>query len=419
MEKQSSNKKKGFGAGFICGLVCCLFIVLAGYGGQLLYENIMLYYSRYSAVEEDNTEYDTLINARSINKIEAIEEIIRTNYYKADEINNEDMEIGMYRGILAALNDPYAQYYTADELIRINANIEGVFYGIGALISYDDDRKLAVISGIIEGGSAAESDLREGDYIVSVDDVDVTNYSSSEVVSLVRGQENTLVSITVYRESANDYITFDLIRKKILEKDNVTYGLTEDPNIGYIHISEFDNITIKQFNEALDGLKEHEIRGLILDLRSNPGGNIDSVTSIARRILPEGLIVYTEDSHGYRIDYRCDGENELEIPLVVLVNRFTASAAEILAGAIQDHEKGTVVGQETFGKSVVQRIVNMSDRTAVKLTVSTYYTPLGRNLGETGIIPDIKIDLDYEAYHRDGLDNQVEEAIRILTDKIY
>jgi len=413
-QKLYTERRKGFNSGLICGIICTIFIVLAGLGGQYLYDTIVL-----KAVVVDDNQYNSVINKRSINKIEAMEEIIQTRFYQVENITNEELEEGLYRGLISALNDPYADYFSKDELIMAHASIEGVFYGIGALISYDEEKNLAVISGILEGGSAAESDLREGDYIIMVDDVDVTAYSSAEVVSLVRGQENTKVMLTIYREGVSDYITFDLIRKKALEKATVRSGFTEDANIGYIRIYEFDNITINQFNDALDELMENGIRGLIIDLRSNPGGNINSVNAIARRILPEGLIVYTEDRQGKRVEYTCDGKNELMIPLTVLVDQATASAAEILAGAIQDYQKGTVIGQQTFGKGIVQQIVNMSDNTAVKLTVSSYYTPLGRSLNGTGVTPDIIVELNHSAYYEDDIDTQFEEAMRVLKDKIY
>ena len=418
MDNQKMKKsKKSFGAGFVCGLVSCLFIVLAGFGAQYLYDNVIVHIYR-KQYEADISVYDSVLNERSMMKIEAIEEIIDGNYFRAANLTNEQLEEGLYRGLVNAMGDPYAQYFSEEELIRANANIEGVFYGIGALISYDTDRQLAVISGIIAGGSASESDLREGDFIVMVDGVDVTTFTSSEVVGLVRGQEHTIVTLTLFRVGAPDYVTIELERRRV-DKRTIEYGITEDENIGYIRISEFDNVTIGQFTDALEGLKELGIRGLILDLRSNPGGNINSVTAIARQILPRGLIVYTEDRNGKRDEYTSDGRNELDIHLVVLVNEYTASAAEILAGAIQDHNKGTVIGQITFGKGSVQRIITMSDKTAIKLTVSSYFTPLGRDLGDTGIIPDIEVILDREAYYLDGEDNQLDKAMDVLTGLIY
>jgi carboxyl-terminal processing protease len=414
------KRKPGFGAGFLCGLICCLFVVAAGFGAQYLFRNVIpKIFPKEPAFSVDNTIYNTAINERSLEKLSFLEDIIRRDYFYYDDLDYYDLEVGLYRGLIASLGDPYAAYYTAEELIVTNANLQGVTYGIGAYISYDEDRRLAVITGFIEGGSAIESELREGDFIVKVDDVDVTDYTSTQVVSLVRGQENTPVQLTIFREGVPDYIVVNLIRKKALENETIHYGLMDDERIGYIYISRFEDITISQFEEALTELKDKGIEGLIIDLRNNPGGNLSAVTAIARSILPQGLIVYTEDSHGERDNFTSDGRNELQIPLTVLVNEYSASASEILAGAIQDHQKGVVVGTTTYGKGSVQRIINLSDHTAVKLTVSAYFTPLGRNLGHVGITPDIEIELDREAYYaEDGGDNQLDKAVEVLQGMI-
>jgi carboxyl-terminal processing protease len=297
------KSKKGFALGFLCGFITCLLVVIAGFGAQYLYMNVFSHIYRSEpdpAYVEDATVYDTVINERSLEKIANLESIIKRNYFFYDDIDSYDLEVGLYRGLVEALGDPYAEYYTAEELIVTNADIEGRTFGIGAYISYDEDRRLAVITGFIEGGSAIESELREGDFIVKVDDVDVTSYTSTQVVALVRGQEYTPVQLTIYREGTPDYIVVDLIRKKALENETIRYGLMEDERIGYIYISRFENITLGQFEEALTELKEHDIEGLIIDLRYNPGGNLATVVDIARMLLPQGLIVYTEDSSGER-----------------------------------------------------------------------------------------------------------------------
>ena len=187
-----------------------------------------------------------------------------------------------------------------------------------------------------------------------------------------------------------------------------------DDDIGYIQIMEFDDVTLDQFTEALAVCKGSDMKGLILDLRNNPGGNVSTVTEIARQILPKGLIVYTEDKDGERVEYSCDGENELQVPLVVLVNNGSASASEILAGAIKDYNKGTLLGTTTFGKGIVQRIIPLTDGSALKLTVSSYFTPKGNNIHKVGIEPDEELKFDMNAYLKDGTDNQLERAEEIL-----
>ena len=194
--------------------------------------------------------------------------------------------------------------------------------------------------------------------------------------------------------------------------------IEDHENIGYIRIREFDGVTVDQYTEAVAVLKEQGMEAMILDLRSNPGGDLTAVVDIARKILPAGLVVYTEDKNGERMEYTCDGENELQMPLVVLVNEYSASASEILAGAIQDYNKGTLIGTTTYGKGIVQRIHRLDDGTAIKLTVSAYFTPSGRNIHGIGIEPDIELEYDYEANEADGTDNQVLKAVEVLEGKM-
>ncbi|MDE5596978.1 MAG: S41 family peptidase, partial [Lachnospiraceae bacterium] len=208
----------------------------------------------------------------------------------------------------------------------------------------------------------------------------------------------------------------DVVRKKI-ESPTVSYELF-DNGVGYIRITEFDDVTVDQFAEALAVVKGSGAAGLILDLRSNPGGSLSAVVDIARQILPEGLIVYTEDRAGERVEYNCSGANEWKLPLVVLVNGNSASASEILAGAIKDYGIGTLIGTTTFGKGIVQRILPLTDGTAIKLTVSAYYTPNGNNIHNIGIEPDIECEYDRDAYYDEGIDNQLEQAKKEISKMI-
>ncbi|MDE7403705.1 MAG: S41 family peptidase, partial [Lachnospiraceae bacterium] len=241
----------------------------------------------------------------------------------------------------------------------------------------------------------------------------------TQVVSRVKGKEGTNVHITIYRENENDLLEMDIKRSKRLETTTVDSGILEDTDqIGYLRIREFDVVTVDQYTEAMAELREHGMKGMILDLRSNPGGDLKAVVDIARKILPAGLIVYTEDKEGNRKEYTSDGRKELDIPLVVLVNEYSASASEILAGAIQDYNKGTLIGTTTYGKGIVQQIQPLDDGTALKLTISAYYTPTGRNIHGIGIEPDIELEYDYELSEEEGIDNQVEKAIEILEGKI-
>ena len=360
---------------------------------------------------------DSVINDESIKKLEAIEEVINEYYYQDEDIDADKMIEGMYAGMVDSLEDPYSVYYTAEEWQSLMEETEGIYYGIGAYLSLDSATGLAKISGVIAGTPAEEAGLRENDIIYKVDDENIQGLELSEIVSRVKGEEGTVVHLTVIREGETDYLEMDVTRRQI-ESPTVNYEMY-DNGIGYIQIREFDDVTTDQFTEALAVIKGSDAEGLILDLRGNPGGSLPVVVDIARMILPEGMIVYTEDKYGERDEYTCDGKNELNIPLVVLVNGNSASASEILAGAIKDYGKGTLIGTTTFGKGIVQRVLPLTDGTALKLTISAYYTPKGNNIHGIGIEPDIECEFDADAYYDDGVDNQLDRAIEEMEKMIH
>lgn len=360
---------------------------------------------------------DGVINNESIKKLEAIEEVINEYYYQDEDIDADKMIEGMYAGMVDSLEDPYSVYYTAEEWQSLMEETEGIYYGIGAYLSLDSATGLAKISGVIAGTPAEEAGLRENDIIYKVDDENIQGLELSEIVSRVKGEEGTVVHLTIIREGETDYLEMDVTRRQI-ESPTVNYEMY-DNGIGYIQIREFDDVTTDQFTEALAVIKGSDAEGLILDLRGNPGGSLPVVVDIARMILPEGMIVYTEDKYGERDEYTCDGKNELNIPLVVLVNGNSASASEILAGAIKDYGKGTLIGTTTFGKGIVQRVLPLTDGTALKLTISAYYTPKGNNIHGIGIEPDIECEFDADAYYDDGVDNQLDRAIEEMEKMIH
>ena len=328
--------------------------------------------------------------------------------YDEDATEVEDY---IYRGMMAGLNDPYSVYYTHEELVELQQQTEGVYYGIGAYIAQDTEMGYTRISKIIKNTPAEESGLQQDDYIYQINGEDMQGKDSTYVVSKIKGEEGTKVTITVIREGASEPVDIEVERRKI-ESPTVEYEMLDD-NMAYIQITEFDLVTTDQFEKVYDQAKADGMKGLILDLRSNPGGNLSTVCDIARMILPKGLIVYTEDKYGKREEYTCDGANEIKVPLVVLTNGYSASASEILAGAIKDYGIGTLVGTTTYGKGIVQKVINLSDGSAVKLTVSTYYTPNGNNIHKIGIDPDVEVEFDAEQY-KNGVDNQLEKAKEVL-----
>lgn len=397
---ENENSKKGWGLfvlGLVIGLLVSLIII-----SIIFRQNVRL-------------SDDTLLNEQVLDKVGNLEQLIHDKFYLA-EMTDAELEEGIYRGMLAALNDPYSEYYTAEELAALMNQTEGIYYGIGAYVSLDSVTALPKISGIIEGTPAEEADLRPDDLIYKVDDQSVYDLSLTEAVALIKGPEGTTVKLTIVRSGEPDYLEITVPRRKV-ESPTVNFKMLDEA-IAYIEITEFDDVTVDQFADALAMAKGSNMKGLILDLRGNPGGSLSAVVDIARMLLPEGLIVYTEDKNGERAEYRCDGSRKLQVPLVVLINGNSASASEILSGAIQDYRLGTLVGTTTFGKGIVQQIISLKDGSAVKLTISSYFTPNGRNIHGTGIEPDVECVFDGETYYstEDHYDNQLEKAKEVLKD---
>ncbi|WP_286080966.1 S41 family peptidase [Parablautia intestinalis] len=414
-ESEKKRRSRDFLRELITGmLIISLFFACVCTGGVLY----RLYKARAVGVSAQGGR-ESVVTNDTLEKMKVIEDAVSTYYYYEDKVDAEEMREGIYKGMIDSLGDPYSEYYSKEELEEaINSN-QGISYGIGAYISMSKQMNMAMINGVMEGSPAEEAGLREGDIIYEVDGEATQGMSLTQVVSLVKGREGTTVQLTIYREGEVDFQRLEIKRSKRLETTTVDSGMLEDAdNIGYLRIREFDTVTVDQYTEAMAELRGHGMEGMILDLRSNPGGDVNAVVEIARKILPEGLIVYTEDKQGVRKEYTCDGKKELDVPLVVLVNEYSASASEILAGAIQDYHKGTLVGTTTYGKGIVQQIQRLDDGTALKLTISAYYTPAGRNIHGVGIKPDVELEYDYEGNEETGSDNQVERAIEILNDEI-
>lgn len=403
-----NQKTKYFLEGLATGTLICLTILFFALSITRFYRN-MEAVQRAREQAADTSEIDSVTDVSVSRKLGILEDTIRKYFWQ--EIDTETLEDGVYKGLLDALGDPYSVYYTHEELVDLQQQTEGIYYGIGAYISQNQETGYVQISGIIKNTPAEESGLMQGDYIYEINGENMQGKESSYVVSRIKGEEGTYVTVTVIREGASEPLDIEVERRRI-ESPTVEYEMFDD-GMAYIQITEFDLVTSKQFEEAYNQAKSSGMRGLIIDLRSNPGGNLTTVCDIARMILPKGLIVYTEDKYGKRDEYTCDGKNQIEVPLVVLTNGYSASASEILAGAVKDYGIGKIVGTTTYGKGIVQKIINLSDGSALKLTVSTYYTPNGNNIHQIGVEPDVEVPFDAEQY-QNGTDNQLERAREVL-----
>ena len=409
---QKVRLRKRFVSGILVGCMVSLFIL----AGIYVFWGFMYGFgSPFGIGAGSAADSGELLNDETLGKIEALEDVIDTYYYKTD-VDKEEEAVGMYKGLMDSLGDPYSVYYTEEELNDLMTDTAGIYYGIGAYVSLDEDMNLPRISGVMPGTPAERAELMTDDIIYEVDKESTQGLKLDEVVSLIKGPEGTTVHLTLLRGSKMEEIEVDVERSAVEVPTVNTKLLGEKENIGYLQITEFDDITPDQFTEGMAELRESNIEGLIIDLRSNPGGSLQAVCDIARQILPKGIIVYTVDRNGEREDYTCDGAHEIDIPVVVLVNQYSASASEILSGAIKDYKLGKLVGMTTFGKGIVQRVFDLKDGTAVKLTVSNYYTPNGNNIHGIGIEPDVEVEYDADAYAKDKTDNQLDKAVEVMND---
>ncbi len=423
-DSQSKKKKSGFEGGFFTGVlisalimvVVCVVIVLCT--PQKEEDDNRERRPKQEEEKEEAKEQEPLsvMDDDVVEKLDAIQEIIQDYYYE-DDIDEDALEEGIYKGLVDSLGDPYSVYYTPQELEELMEQTEGIYYGIGAYVGMDTVTGYPKIISPISGSPAEEADLRPDDIIYEVDGVSTYGKDTSSVVALIKGEEGTKVTLTIVRSTESDYLYVELERRKV-ETPTVESEMFED-GMAYIQITEFAETTVDQFAEALAVARESGMKGLIIDLRANPGGSLSAVVDIARMLLPKGLVVYTEDKYGKRREYSCNGRKEFDLPLVVLVDGNSASASEVLAGAIKDYELGTLVGTTTFGKGIVQNVIGLGDGSAVKVTVSSYYSPKGINIHGTGIEPDLVCELDAEAYYgEEAFDNQLEYAKEVLAEMV-
>lgn len=379
-----NSNKKSFFTGVVFGMIA-LFVI------NSFVTNIGLLYKRFIAK-------DLTINQKTAQ----IESII--NKYYVNDYDEQLMEEMMYKGMIASLKDPYSYYMSEKELKEFLDDTEGNYVGIGIMVNLTEDEKIH-INKVFDGSPAQDSGLKEGDKIMKVEDKEVNLENYQEVFSDIKGEEGTKVKLNIYREKENKTFNVEVLRKS-LDVPTVEYKLLDD-NIGYISISQFDRVTYDQFKKAYDALNGSN--GLIIDLRDNPGGLLTTVNKITDMLVPEGTITYIEDKQGNR-DYHKSDANYYNKPLVILVNKNSASASEVLSGAVKDFGVGKLVGETTYGKGVVQNMYQLADGSGVKITMAKYYTPSGVCIQGTGIEPDYKVTNPENS----DKDLQLEKGIEVI-----
>ena len=407
MHEISPNKpqktKSRFGVGFVVGIAVGIAIAMAGLVvyGLITYKRVMEITSGQTAYSYDSYE----------DKVNSILQYLGA-YYDG-EIDEQAVEDSIASGVLNGIGDRYAKYYSKEEFQRMMEDSSGEYSGVGISVILDDDGKIVVYK-VFPGTPAEEAGVHAMDIIVEANGVrDFEDLDS--LVAIVRGEEGTTVDITFARGEEEYKATLE--RKTIITPSVEIRML--DNNIGYLSISSFDKATVSQFNDALKALEDQGMEALILDVRDNPGGDYDAVVAMADRVLPAGTIITTRNKEGIVKEEVSDEEHQVKVPMAVLINGNTASAAELFSGAIQDYHLGYIVGQTSYGKGVVQSIFRLNDGSGMKFTTETYYTPSGRCVDGEGVIPDYPVEIPEEAYE-DGVitdeeDLQLQKAIELLS----
>ena len=325
----------------------------------------------------------------------------------------------MYRGLLEGVGDPYTYYFNREALAVFTERTEGVYAGVGMAVTLDPEDNSVTVVTVFRDTPAEEAGLLPGDKILEVDGEDMSGKRLEEVIALVKGPPGTRVRLGILR--GDDTFNVTITRQRI-NVPTVAHRML-DGDIGYLRIESFDRVTVSQFSEAYLELRNQGMRGMVIDLRNNPGGLLETVVHIGNLLLPQGSILYSENKQGERTVYRSDTDNRIDLPLVMLVNGGSASASEVLTGAVRDHGVGTVVGQQTFGKGVVQSLYMLSDGSAVKVTIARYYTPSGISIHGEGIIPDYIVEVDRETAMMAARltweeDIQLQKAVEVMMEKI-
>ena len=394
------KQKSGFIKGALCGALTVLLVmglISCGIIADKKQEN-------QSAGQSVESAEDTET------KLKYLKALI--DKYFIEDVDEEKLTEGIYKGYIDGLEDPYSVYYDEEETEEMNETTSGEYQGVGFVVSQDKDTGIITILQVYEDSPAQEAGIKDGDILYKVDGKDISGQELTEVVQKIKGEEGTEVELTVLRGENAEEITVTAVRGTI-EAQTVSYEM-KDNGVGYIRISEFDSVTYEQYKTALKDLEANGMQSLIVDLRSNPGGNLITVCDILDLMLPEGTIVYTEDKNGEKSVFTSDEENQLTKPLVVMMNGYSASASEIFAGAVQDYGIGQIVGTQSYGKGVVQQIFDLNDGTSLKLTIAEYFTPNGRNINGEGITPDVEVEYEYNEEDPDA-DNQLDKATEIVT----
>lgn len=405
------KKSQGFASGMIIGAVSAfmavILLILSVAAVCIAKGYIHIGVNGDVYIQSDAVTDSDGIGSEVEGKLNAIDSVLESFYF--GDVDDETAKDNIYKAYLSSYGDKYTMYYTADEHKALKEPTNGKFYGIGAVCQLSGEGGVLLVD-VYDNGAGYQAGLRSGDRVVNVDGRDITDMELSSAVALIKGDKGTSVTLEVIR--GTERLTFSAVRDAV-EAKTVSYTLL-DNNIGYLSISQFEEVTTKQFKAAVEDLQSQGMKGFVIDIRNNPGGLLDTVVGMLKYMLPDGLIVYTEDKQGNRKEYKGQDNDEFNLPLAVIVNGNSASASEIFAGAIQDYGKGTIIGTQTYGKGIVQTVKPLTDGSAIKFTIAKYFTPKGQDIHGKGVTPDMVVEYDTDA----DVDTQLDAAIKNVEAQI-
>lgn len=425
--KLRSDSKKCMARRVICGSFASVMVAgsLSGCG---VVDKLSSVGDNPQIIDETNGSSESFSeSSKSVkNKTEEIEGII-DKYFYFDQ-DDEKREESYYDGIMKGLDDPYSVYYTQEEYEKLMEEDSGKFEGIGATVSKDNEKGTIYIVKPIVGSPAEKAGLLPDDVVVAVDDLDITTDMELDyVVDHIRGEKGSTVTLKIYRAGEPDYLYIDIVRDTIVNT-TVSYEML-DNSIGYIEVEQFVENTPELFEDAIDDLQSQGAKGLVIDLRNNPGGLLKAVIEMADYVIDDsltanganqaGLLLQTKDKNDKVLEeFECGDKHSVDLPMAVLVNKNSASASEIFSGCLKDYGVAKIVGETTYGKGIVQSVMKLKDGSAVKLTIAQYFLPSGISIHKTGVTPDVEVELDDEQKRKIVIehdkDNQLKEAIKQL-----
>ena len=394
-------------------------LIICAMASQALASSFLPPFMRNEAdtVTISREEYEALMRYE---KLEVLLELVEMYYYKEEDVDVDAMIENAAVGLMAGIGDIYTQYYTPETMAELVEETEGEYAGIGCQLLADPTDALITVTRVFKGSPAEKVGMRSGDKIIYVDDVYYTAYEMNEAVDVMRGEPGGTVKVTVMR--GLDTVDFEIVRE-VVNINYVEYEILEG-NIGYVMVYDFLGNAYEVFAEAIAAFEQAGVDGMIIDLRDNGGGLVNVCVDMADLILSEGVVVSMRDKYDVVEEYKIDNQY-FDVPMVVLVNEYSASASEILAGAIRDRGAGKLVGTKTFGKGIVQSELMFQDGSGVHITTAYYFTPNGECIHEIGFEPDVNVELDEEAVTMYGLNNlphdedaQLQKALEVLKEEM-